>query len=158
MTVECAPLSIEDVLRDVVRALTPAVAAKAIGKSVGYLDQLANPNNLKARLAVEDAVKLDLAHAAAFGGTMPIYEQYGRIVAAALTDIGECRAELLASIAESVKETAELHAAALELFKPSASKQDRLRALREWVGASKAVDRIGAKIRRMCGSGSARSP
>ncbi len=151
-------MSIEDTLTDLIKAITPEVAAKVTGKTEGYLGQLTNPNLPRFRLTVDDALKLDLAHATEFGGIMPIYEQYGLIAEAAQADVRADAAELLSRLADSVKECGEMHAAGLELLRPGATKRDKDKALREWIGASKAIDRCGTLFRKLLGSGSARSP
>ncbi|KKI17480.1 hypothetical protein [Sphingomonas sp. Ag1] len=158
MTVERPIASIEETLQEVLTALTLPVAARVTGKTAGYLSQLSNSNLDRFNVSLDIASKLDLEHARLFGGSMPLYEHYGLIVKAGQSDSEASHAELIAAHQDVVKEVAEMQLASFDAQKPNATKRDRAKALREGIGAVKAVSHMVTLLQKMASGGSARSP
>ncbi|MBM7407085.1 MULTISPECIES: hypothetical protein [Sphingomonas] len=156
MTKVRPPLSIEDALRGLIKTIGVDRARKATGRSKSYLEQLTNPD-LRYRLTVDDAIKLDLEHASVSNGVMPILESYGVLVEAKRAERCEDAAELMRRIVDSVKEGGEAHAALIAASMPGASKTEKDKAIREWAEACTALDRCGPLIRNLFG-GTAEPP
>ncbi len=140
MTVACQPLSIEDALRHVLKALGPKQAAAIVGRDTHYVRSLSNPQS-RYRLAVSDKIQLDLAYDAKFGG-FPIHD-----AASVILDARRARQAapscLSVHVADAALETGQAIAAMIAAAMPNATIADRNAAAREWQEAQAALTRCG---------------
>ncbi|MBD8548030.1 hypothetical protein [Sphingomonas sp. CFBP 8760] len=135
------PMTIENALDFVIGVLKIEHAAEVTGRERGYLRSLSDPDS-RYRLTIEDALKLDLAYAAAGGDGAPLYETYGLLLGAARAKRFSCEAEIARHTVEVIREGGEAHAALVALSIPGATDADRRNALREIEQANAALTRV----------------
>ena len=140
MTKHRAPLTIEQALQRIAGQLADGVdeMARLTERSSGYIRALGDPDR-REKIAVDDAIVLDIAYQASGGAGAPIWEAYThRLEMAQVT----CFADLISLgrlAAEVIREGGEAHEALVLASQPGASAADRRAAQKE---VSEAMERL----------------
>lgn len=146
------PLTTEEAFDLVVAVLKKDVAAKVIGRDVGYIRAISTPGNDQ-RLAVDDAIALDVAYVAAGNIGTPLYDSIGlRIRTAEGMDLAGSAA-LTGHAVDLTQEHSEALVALLGASTPSPDKLALRKALKELIDGHRAYEKAIRTVRCLLGDG-----
>ena len=131
MTKRRAPLTFDAALARIAGQLPEGwdEMGRTTGTTASYLRACGDPDR-REKLAIADAIALDLAFAAAGGEGHPLYDAYGAQLELAEATHFAGRFSLLRRAATLIKEGGEAHAAIARLCLPDATDADRRAAQR----------------------------
>ena len=131
MTKQRAPLSVEDALvRIAAQVGSFDTMASHVDRSVRTVRNWSDPDTPE-DIPVSAAIRLDLLHVEHGGSGTPIADAYALQLDLAAMSKFSAGSELLAKVADTVREGGEAHAALVRACQPDATAKDREHALRE---------------------------
>lgn len=146
MTIARDPLTFDAAVTIITDLIGCDGAARAVGKSVSLIEKWSRPGTDRSP-NVAQALALDVAYIMAGGTGAPMHEMHEALLTREVGDTIACRRALGEALAEASTEMGEAFAAAMPLFQPGASPQQRSRALRETEQAYGAVGRMLRRVK-----------
>lgn len=142
------PVTVENTLNLLLGTITIERASEVTGRSTSYLRVLSNPDT-RERLALEDAVKLDLEWRAQGNEGYPLYETYDRLLETSAIERFANSASIGRLTCLVAKEAGDATAALVEASIPGAGVPEWERALRELEEADQANGPAMALLREL---------
>lgn len=142
------PITVENTLNLLLGTITIERAAEVTERSAGYLRAVSNPDT-RERLALEDAIKLDLEWRAQGNEGYPLYETYDRMLQTSAAERFASAAVIGRLACLVAKEAGEATAALVEASLPGADVRQWRRALRELEEADQANGPAMALLREL---------